>query len=136
MAICYTDSLDRIDASMLNAFFEGWQVPPSPEEHMRILKGSQHVVLAVDDSCRRVIGFITAITDGCHSASIPLLEVLVAYRRQGIGRELVMRMLQALRDYRCIDLTCDPALQPFYETCGMLKSVGMAVRDYTRTGRE
>jgi len=60
----------------------------------------------------------------------------VAYRRQGIGRELVMRMLQALRDYRCIDLTCDPALQPFYETCGMLKSVGMAVRDYTRTGRE
>ena len=136
MAIRYTDSLNGIDASMLNGFFEGWRAPPSPGKHMRILGSSRHVVLAVDDSCRRVIGFITAITDGCHSAFIPLLEVLVPYRRQGIGRELVMRMLHVLRDYPSIDLTCDPELQPFYETCGMLKSVGMVVRDYTRSGPE
>jgi GNAT superfamily N-acetyltransferase len=134
MTIRYTDSLTGIASDMLAGFFEGWRVPPSQEKHLRILRGSGHVILAVDDTCARVVGYITAITDGCNSAFIPLLEVIPAYRRQGIGGELVTRMLHALRDYPCIDLTCYTELQPFYEKFGMQKSTGMVVRDYTRTG--
>ncbi|MCJ7543903.1 MAG: GNAT family N-acetyltransferase [Phycisphaerae bacterium] len=130
----YTESLDGVTADMLAGFFEGWLVPPSPQRHLRILRGSTYVVLAVDDAQGRVVGFINAITDACNSAFIPLLEVLPAYRRQSIARELVARMLQKLADYPCIDLTCDTALQGFYEKFGMRRATAMIVREYSRPG--
>ena len=134
MNIHYTNSLDGIVPEMLSGFFEGWCVPPSKEKHFRILQGSAHVVLALDESQHRVIGFTNAISDCVNAAFIPLLEVLADYRGQGIGRELVKRLLQELEDYPCIDLTCDPELQPFYEKCGMKRSVGMIIREYSRSG--
>jgi GNAT superfamily N-acetyltransferase len=115
---------------MLGGFFHGWRRPLSPETHLRVLRGSGLVVLAVDDSASRVVGFINALTDGCQSAFIPLLEVLPEYRGKGIGRELVKRMLDQLKNFPCVDLTCDPKLQPFYEKFGMQRSVGMVIRNY------
>ena len=41
------------------------------------------------------MGFITATSDGALSAAIRLLEVLEAYQGQGIGSELLRRMLLA-----------------------------------------
>jgi GNAT superfamily N-acetyltransferase len=134
MNVRYTDSLAGITAEMLAGFFEGWRQPPSPDKLLRILRGSSHVILAIDDDARRVVGLINALGDGGNSAFIPLLEVLPAYRRKGVGGELVRRMLQTLRDYPCIDLTCDPQLQSFYQRHGMTPSVGMVVRDYSRPG--
>ena len=104
----------------------------SPEKHLDVLQRSSHVVLAMEGD--RVIGFINAISDGRHAAFVSLLEVLPEYRRAGIGSELVRRMLDELRDYPCIDLTCDAALQPFYGRCGMQQSVGMILREYDRAG--
>ena len=135
MRIRYTTSLRGIDARMLTGFFEGWRVPPSPRKHLRILRGSAHVVLAIDVTRRHVVGFVNALADGAQSAFIPLLEVLPDCRGKGIGRQLVRRMLHSLRHYPCIDLTCDPALQAFYERCGMRRSTGMVIRDYRRGGR-
>lgn len=132
--IRYTDSLKGIDASMLDGFFHGWSSRPSPDKHLRILKGSTHVVLAVDEDKQTVIGFINAITDRANSAFIPLLEVLPEYRKCGIGAELVGRMLEILGDYPCVDLCCDPEIQPFYAKLGMKPSVGMLMRDYRKTG--
>ncbi len=134
MGIRYTDSLQGITAEMLGGFFEGWRQPPSADKHLRILAGSRHVVLATDEDTQRVVGFVNALCDGCNSAFIPLLEVLPGYRRRGIGGELIRRMLQKLRDYPCIDVTCDPQLQAFYERWGMKRSVGMVLRDYARPG--
>jgi ribosomal protein S18 acetylase RimI-like enzyme len=129
MAIRYTDNLAGITPDLLTGFFEGWCAPLTPERHLRLLKGSRHVVLAIDDSTGRVVGFINAVTDGTHSAFIPLLEVLRPYRGQGIGRNLVAEMLHRLREYPCIDLTCDPQLQPFYEKLGLMRSTGMILRE-------
>src|SRR5262245_27738350 len=109
MTITYTDSLENIAADKLQGFFVGWSNPPSPEAHLRILAGSDHVVLALD--CDRVIGFITAISDGVSAAYIPFLEVLPAYKGQGIGTELVQRMLEKLRHLYGIDLICDTDVQ-------------------------
>ena len=46
--IHYTDSLDGIETRQLDGFFVGWPHPPSPETHLRLLSGSDHVVLAID----------------------------------------------------------------------------------------
>ncbi|MEW9676920.1 GNAT family N-acetyltransferase [Lentibacillus sp. L22] len=107
-----------------------WPNPPSPETHLRLLKNSDHVVLAIDEQLNQVIGFITAISDHVLSAYIPLLEVLPSYQSHGIGKELVTRILNELDDICMIDLMCDEDLQPFYEKVNMMKSTGMILRNY------
>ena len=124
--IHYLDDSNGIQVTELGeGFFEGWPDPPSPETHVRILQGSDAVVLAVDEESEKVVGFITAITDGILSAYIPLLEVLPEYRGRGIGKELVRRMLDHFHDLNMVDLMCDPEIQPFYASVGMTLSVGM-----------
>lgn len=136
MAIVYCDSVDGIVPAQLGGFFEGWPNPPSAETHLRLLQGSDAIVLALDDDINVVVGFITAVTDGVLMAFIPLLEVLPVYRGQGIGQELTRRLLGRLSDYYAVDLLCDPALQPFYRALGMQPTTGMALRRYAfQSGR-
>jgi ribosomal protein S18 acetylase RimI-like enzyme len=128
--IIYSCDVSTLDSSMLDGFFCGWANRPSAETHLRILRGSNHVVLALDGN--RVVGFINAISDGFFAASIPLLEVLPNYRGRGIGSELVRRMLGQLSDFYCIDVACDPPLQAFYEKLGLQRGVGVMRRNYHR----
>lgn len=140
--ITYQDSLAGIGPEQLQGgFFVGWPNPPAPEDHYRLLAGSAAVGLAIAPGAT-VVGFITAISDGVCSAYIPLLEVLPAYQGQGIGSELVRRMLARLADHYMVDLLCDPELQPYYQRLGMRPASGMLLRNYGRqsctplTGRQ
>ncbi len=130
--IQYGTSLDGIGADMLAGFFVGWPNPPSAETHLKLLKNSADVVMAVDDETGNVVGFMTAISDGVLSAHIPYLEVLPAYQGQGIGRELFRRMLESLSGLYMVDLICDPKMQGFYEQSGMKPALGMMIRNYDR----
>ena len=89
----YKTSIEGITHQMLHGFFVNWANPPSPDAHLRILQGSFKFVLAVDEANNQVVGFINAISDGVLSAYIPLLEVLPDYQKQGIGKELVSRIM-------------------------------------------
>lgn len=128
--IRYIDSTEAIDPSMLKGFFEDWISAPSLEMHLEILRSSYAVVLAMDESVGKVVGFITAISDGVHSAHIPLLEVLPEYRNRSIGSELVKRMLEKLKGLYGISLMCDEGLQVFYGRFGMSPGAGMNIRNY------
>ena len=77
-----------------------------------------------------IVGFVTAISDGVLAAYVPLLEVLPSHQKQGIGQELMRRMLETLDRLYMVDLLCDDNLQPFYEKLGMRRSKGMMVRNY------
>jgi len=134
--IFYTDSLACISAGNLGGFFVDWPNPPSPKTLLRLLKNSNHFVLAVDEETGNVVGFITAISDDVLSAYIPLLEVLQAYRGKGIGQELVRRMLAKLSGLYMVDLICDPEAQPLYERLGMKKAAGMMLRNYENQAGE
>ena len=103
---------------------------------MRILSGSEEVVLAIDSGDDdRVVGFVTAVGDGVFSSYIPLLEVLPDYQGRGIGSELVSRLLGRLADRYMIDLVCDEGLIPFYERFGMLPHGAMILRRRDVLGR-
>lgn len=126
----YKNTLDGISSDMLKGFFVDWPNPPDPDTHLKMLKNSSKVIIAVDDNWNRVIGFITAISDGVLSAYIPFVEVLPAYKNKGIGSELVNRMLTELGEIYMIDLCCDEDLKPYYERFGMMESTGMVLRNY------
>ncbi len=131
MKIAYTTTLVDISVQSLDGgFFNTWTRPPDAETHLRILRGSDHIVLAVDGATGKVVGFITAISDGVTSAYIPHLEVLLAYRGQGIGSELVRCLLVQLHAIYGIDLMCDEDVAPFYTRLGFRQYNGMIIRNY------
>jgi len=126
--IKYQDDLKGVTAGRLGGFFVGWPNPPKPAAHLKLLKGSDLAVLAVNGG--RVVGFITAITDGVLAAYIPFLEVLPEYQGRGIGGQLVKRMLRRLGKAYKVDLLCDKDLQQFYKQFKMFPATGMMLRNY------
>lgn len=128
--IRFTDQIADLTPANLQGFFVGWPHPPSPETHLEILKNSDAVVVAIAAETGAVVGFITAISDGVLSAYIPLLEVLPTYQHQGVGKQLVERMLDKLRHLYMVDLLCDPDLQGFYSQFEMIPATGMMMRRY------
>ena len=134
--IVYRTSLDDITAAQLQGFFVGWPNPPSRETHLSLLQSSFKVVLAVDLSCDKVVGFVNAISDGKLAAYLPFLEVLPSYQNQGIGSELMKQLLEELGNLYMVDLTCDSKLVGYYERFGMRAGTAMTIRNYDRQSGE
>lgn len=132
----YQTTVDDLTPEQLTEFFDGWPNPPSPETHLKLLQNSSYVVVAIEPETDRVIGFITAVSDGVLSAYIPFLEVVPSYKGQGIGTELVKRMFSELRHLYMIDLACDDDLVAYYEKFGMTRGNSMIFRDYDRQAGE
>ncbi len=134
--ISYVHSAKDVGHEQLEGFFHQWPQPPSTRTHLRILQASAAVILAVDDKTDRVVGFVTAISDGILAAYIPLLEVLPDYRGRGIGSELIRRMLSELEGLYMVDLVCDVELRQFYERFGLKAMTAMTQRDFAvQSGR-
>lgn len=130
MIIEYIDTLDGAENYTLEGFCDGWKKPLSTVQLRTVISNSTFKVLAIELSEKKVVGIITALSDQTNWAFIPYLEVLPEYQKQGIGKELMQKMLSKLSHINCIDLTCDPEMQPFYQKFGMLKSEGMVIRRY------
>ncbi len=126
--IRYADDLTGIRPDMLLGFFVGWPRHPSPEQHLAVLHGSYRVVLALDDQAGRVAGFVNMISDGVLTAFIPWLEVRPGYQGQGIGSELMRRILAGTDGFYSVDLVCDPELIPYYQRFGMLGTSSAVLR--------
>ncbi|MHB8470896.1 MAG: GNAT family N-acetyltransferase [Gaiellaceae bacterium] len=112
----YVAELDGIEPSQLRGFFVGWAAVPTAEQHLAFLRGSDHVVLARHGD--RVVGYVTAVSDGVVSAFIPLFEVVEDHQGRGIGTELMRRLLAQLKPMYMVDLCCDVDLEPFYTRLG------------------
>ncbi|MCG2726541.1 MAG: GNAT family N-acetyltransferase [Elusimicrobia bacterium] len=115
---------------MLKGFFVDWPNPPSHKTHLKLLKNSDIVVLAIDPKKQIVVGFITAISDKILSCYVPFLEVLPQYQGKGIGQKLVRKMFYKLKNAYMVDLMCDTNLQAFYKRFKMQPSTGMTFRNY------
>jgi ribosomal protein S18 acetylase RimI-like enzyme len=132
MSITYTEKIGLLTSKQLQGFFVGWPQPPDPEAHLEILRGSFATWIALDQD--RCVGFINALSDSVFYPYIPLLEVLPEYQRQGIGTELVRRMLSTLERMYAIDIVCDESVAPFYEVIGFDRCVGIVKRYYSNQG--
>ena len=132
ISITYTHKIDTLSPPQLRGFFADWPEHPDPDTHLEILRSSYAVWLAIDQE--RCVGFINALSDSVFYAYIPLLEVLPEYQGQGIGTELVRRMLETLESMYAVDIVCDESVAPFYNAKGFSRCVGMAKRNYANQG--
>ena len=132
----YKNNVNGIDETMLCGFFVGWPNPPSLMKHLEILKGSYCFWLAVDTDKNKVVGFITAVSDGVLAAYIPLLEVLPTYQNLGIGKQLLSLMLDSLKNFYMIDLLCDADKQSYYAKWGMKTASGAFLRNFNKQSCE
>ena len=128
--IRYVTTLEGIRAEDLTGgFWVGWPTPPTPAMHLAMLQGSEAVVMAIDDATGQVVGFVNAVGDGVLAAYVPCLEVLPAWQGQGIGSELVRRILAAVEPRYMVDLVCDDDVVPFYERLGLVPYRAIIRRD-------
>ena len=130
MRIDYIKDLSGITEDMLPGFFVGWQNPPSPATHLKILKNSYCAFVAIDVELNKTVGFINAVSDGVLAAYIPLLEVLPEYQGRGIGAKLVEHMLKELDGLYMIDICHDKELTGFYAKFGAHPSSASIFRNF------
>lgn len=88
------------------------------------LSGSTLVAGAFDGN--KIIGCGRAISDGCSDAYIQDVFVSPEYRGQGIGRELIKSLTDALQKLGVdwIALVGEPGTEKFYQRLGWKKKVG------------
>ena len=120
------DSTEVTDEDLTD-FFEGWPSKPSPSILLAVL-GRSHCSFIARTGGGRVIGVVSAISDGVLSASIPLLEVVPEFRGRGIGTRLMRLVLERLEGFYMVDLSCDEDLVPFYLRFGMQETRAMSIR--------
>ncbi|WP_330274522.1 GNAT family N-acetyltransferase [Lentzea sp. NBC_00516] len=125
--ISYSTDLSGLTEADLAGFFVGWPTPPSPAQHLAVLRGSYRVVIARSQD--EVAGFVNMISDGVLTAFVPWLEVRPSFQGQGIGTELMRRIVAEAAHLYSVDLTCDDSLRPYYERLGMSALTGMGLRN-------
>jgi predicted GNAT family N-acyltransferase len=109
---------NQIDLTALQRLFAqaDWTASRSREQLARMLTHTR-VCLGVWDG-ERLIGFARAITDDLFRAFVEDVIVDEAYRGQGIGAEIMHRLLERLAHVEEITLNCHDHLLPFYQRLG------------------
>lgn len=122
-------SNDQVVISELGRFFQDWKSPPSSEIRTKLLAGSDLIITAREN--KKLVGFLTAITDKAMHAFITLIEVLKTHQTQGIGSHLVKLAISHFRGCYDIVLITDPDKAKFYKKFGFTEIYGLHIRDFT-----
>jgi ribosomal protein S18 acetylase RimI-like enzyme len=106
------------EAAFLALWHDAWGTPWPEGRSLRFLERSLCYLLAYDGAAP--VGFVNVAWDGGVHASIFDTIVAPAYRRRGVGRELLRRAaLEAkLRGAHYLHVDFEPQLLPFYRACG------------------
>ena len=148
MSITYQETTAGIGPNDLEGFFVGWPNRPSPEAHLRILEGSDHVSpggRSEPGRCRlrhrqmtpdaMNSASATVIQENRWKASQPpqcatTMEVLPEWQGRGIGTELMRRIMARLNGFYAVDLVCDEDVRGFYERLGFEPAQAMVIRNH------
>lgn len=117
MSILFKQIKDLKRDELQNLFFSvGWDSGNYPDKLQLAIRNSHKVISAWDKD--RLVGLMNAISDGAMTAYFQYLLVHPDYQGQGIGKELVERMLAEYKDYARKVLIAYEKETEFYKGCG------------------
>lgn len=120
---------DSIVPDEFDNFFQQWKSPPPPDIKAKLLGGSDLIITARENE--KLVGFLTAISDGAMHAFITLVEVLESHQGMGIGKNLIKLATSHFNGYYDIALITDRGKEAFYRKLGFNEIYGMHIRDFT-----
>lgn len=105
-----------------------WSSANKPDQLHHALLNSHSLVTAWDGD--RLVGLANAISDGFLVVYYPHVVVHPEYHRQGIGRELMLRLKRRYEGFHQHAVLADKDAVAFYESCGFERSVCPAMWIY------
>ena len=75
-------------------------------------------IVAVDDATGQIVGIGQVKTHGDGSRELASIAVLPGYRRRGIARQIIQRLMAQHGNAGTLFLTCQSSLGQFYEQFG------------------
>ncbi len=126
MTIHYRDGSD-VDLGALAELRAACEFHALPDESLQgHLTGSRWVVSAWADG--RLIGFARAISDGVTNAYVGSVMVHGDYRRRGVGRTMILRLVEGRGGIRWV-LHARTEAMAFYASLGFVAAPDMMWRD-------
>ena len=101
----------------------GWDRDDGTDEQILARRFSYYAARTEDGE---LVGFISVMSDGISDALLVDLMVHPAHQHAGLGSRLVRRAATDTRDaaIRCVQITCEDRLAPFYTQCGFHMCTG------------
>lgn len=130
MDIVYSKNKSDLIGLEVSSFFDNWPDKPNNEILKKSIENANYIVLAIDTEKKKLVGYITGLTDDVLAAYIPFLEVAKSYQSKGIGKTLVKKLLEQMEHLYMIDLVCDKEKAGFYEDAGFQTWNAMIKRNY------
>lgn len=117
-------TVQQADPAAILALYRqnGWWEPGENPRHLEqvsgIVRNTFRFVIALDGE--RIIGMGRAISDGVSDAYIQDVTVHDDYRRRGIGRAIVLKLIEELKagGVGWIGLISEPGYESFYQSMG------------------
>lgn len=103
-----------------------WAKNRPPINLQKMLDNSE-LVLGVWDN-DYLVGFARAVTDDIYRAWIEDVVVDEDYRQQGVGSQIIQKLLKRLEHIQLVMLDCDPDLVPFYKKHQFQLKTGQSMR--------
>lgn len=103
-----------------------WNEEPGERERLPALVRGSFIFLIARTKDGRIVGMGRVLSDGASDAYIQDLAVLPDYRHQGIGRELVKRLVARCQEAGLpwIALVAEPNTEAFYASLGFSPLAG------------
>ncbi len=92
-------------------------------EGVKILIQSTDIFVVVRDSgTKKLIGFGRALSDGVYRALLDDVVIAINYRKKGLGKQIVQKLLNQLETTEQVFLNTKPELEEFYKQFGFTKT--------------
>lgn len=106
-----------IDSQAVHALYTSvdWWPERTEEQIAQVLRGEE-AIGAWDAGC--LVGFARIISDHCFHAYVEDVVVHPSYQHKGIGKLLLIRLIDTLSHIHTLTLFCNSDLVPFYEEQG------------------